>query len=181
MKRQKRMIYMAKKKVSFVGKQPKEREKAKPKAKDQIIISKVEEKLPKETVQPGIVADGQEAQKELIGVGEKAQIAPIPPKLCAAIVEIPYNIIADKRGDHWKLNESEKSTLGELMANWLNVVLPELLKQQPELFALCIGIVMTTAPKLSEDAKIRRAHRAVDQQPDQVVQTPTTLDTSSSA
>ena len=79
----------------------------------------------------------------------------LDPSLIAGTLESMFMMAADRWGEHWKLKDYEKSNLADATCNYLNVVIPELLKDYPELFALCITGTLILVPRVAENVKQR--------------------------
>lgn len=131
----------------------------KKKPADEVIIS-----APREPITKTVNSDSKDSKaisgvstEEPIPPTEKAQIDIFTPEFCASLWEMLFSRLAETRGEHWKLNDAEKLTIGETTAVVANKYIAELLGDYPELAALGISVVVITAPKVLKDGKIKRA------------------------
>ena len=75
------------------------------------------------------------------------------PQVIGSVVDSIFSLTAAKFGDHWKLKPYETENLSKSLCSYLNVVLPEILKQQPELLALGLTAIVILAPRVIESVK----------------------------
>lgn len=83
----------------------------------------------------------------------------LSPKIIGSVVSSVFLTAAKYGGDHWALKDHEKENLSEALCNYLNVVLPELLKNHPELFVLGLTSVVILAPRVMESVKRRKSRK----------------------
>lgn len=156
------------KKVVFTGKIPKKREKIeekteekpvdKPSGKEDVTIENVTEKISESKDQDQNISDEnistdpktddktiEEATKEFLN-----------PKIFSPLLDSAFSMAANKLGDHWKLQEAEKDQLSEAFCNYMNVVLPEIMKDQPELIALVMTAAIIIVPRGLQSVKEKR-------------------------
>lgn len=131
-------------------------------SKEAINIKQTPEILPATTGEdPGIsVLPGDEISTETEPDEiEEATQKLLDPKLIQSTIESIFLMAAGSWGEHWKLKDFEAANLSEALTNYLNVVLPELLKEQPELFALGITSVLILGPRLAKNVKHKKSEQ----------------------
>ena len=85
----------------------------------------------------------------------------LEPSLIAGTIESIFLMAASRWGEHWKLKDYEKDNLAVATCNYLNVVIPELLKDYPELFALCITGTLILVPRVAENVKHNKSKKSI--------------------
>jgi len=134
---------------------------AKKKPSDEVIIS-----APRDPITKALSSDPEsrevhtdDSDQEPLPPEGKAQIDIFTPEFCASLWEMLFSRLAATRGDHWKLTEPEKRTIGETTSVCANKYIGELLGDYPELAALGISVVVITAPKVLQDGRIKRTNK----------------------
>lgn len=131
-------------------------------SKEAVTITKVQEKItPIADGSPGQVADddqkaGDAVSGEATPTIKEATLEFLNPKIFAPIVNSAFDGAAKQWGDHWKLADYERDSLTEALCNYLNVVLPEMMKDNPELVVLGITAGTMIIPRVMQSAKERK-------------------------
>lgn len=144
---------MTKKKTTPTNEQKKET------GSDSVVISPARDAMPKSSLL---------GSAEGVGAGISGIESPIPPlpkeridlltpEVCGEVYVMVFDRIAKNSGEHWKLSESEKATLGKTTSNAVNRYLGEMFGEYPEIAALAISAVVVLAPRLIEDGRQRKA------------------------
>lgn len=131
-----------------------------------VSISNVRENIPKspgeiegvsqqQTVGDGSPEPVESDQKDKDKIAEATKEF-LKPDVVGVVVEAVFTGAAKKWGDHWKLHDSEKHNLSEALCNYLNVVLPEFMKNQPELFVLLFTAGVIVIPRGLKNVKKKR-------------------------
>lgn len=97
---------------------------------------------------------------------EDGEGAPIPqdskeidifsPELCGEIFGMIFSRIAVSKGEHWKLQDSEKATLGKTSSACLNKYLGEIFGEMPEVATFVISVVVVVAPRMMTDGSMAK-------------------------
>jgi len=130
------------------------KENEKKNSSDEVIIS-----APREPITP---SPDMVTQTEISGISE-----PDPPKatpqidvftteFCGTLWDMLFSRLAATKGDHWKLTEAEKMTIGETTSVCANRYIGEMLGEYPELAALGISVAVITVPRVLKDGKIKQ-------------------------
>ena len=83
----------------------------------------------------------------------------LSPKMMLSFTDSVFISIAKIGGDHWRLEPFESENLSKALTNYLNVVLPEVFKKQPELFALCLTAGVVMLPRVVESVKRNKSKK----------------------
>jgi hypothetical protein len=125
---------------------------------EKIVISAPREPI---TTLPGVVNDVEiqtpaETAREIAPPTEKPKVDLFSKEFCGELWGLMFDRIAATKGEHWKLREAEKKTLGETTSNVANRYVGEVLGEHPELAALVISVAVVTIPRMMEDGRIKR-------------------------
>jgi len=149
---------MAAKKKTKTTTTPIKQNETKNKPSDEVIISAPTEPI---TKVPGV--DGEstapnsgDSSQEPTPPTQNPQIDIFTKDFCGSLWEMLFSRLAATKGNHWKLSESEKLTIGETTSAVANRYVGSLFGDYPELAALSISVVVIAAPRILEDGKIKR-------------------------
>lgn len=81
--------------------------------------------------------------------------------ICAAVAEAlpelvswPFDVVAARRGEHWKISTDEKRRLSNALAPVVNKYLPDWLTKYPEELVLGVVVLMIVGPRYKKDKEI---------------------------
>jgi hypothetical protein len=80
----------------------------------------------------------------------------IPEAWCTMMCALPYDWLANKYGEHWRLSETELLTLSTSAKPVMDKWLPQLFKNYPEEGLLAIAVIMITLPRLLAQRNISK-------------------------
>jgi hypothetical protein len=91
-------------------------------------------------------------------IGPKAKTAEpvelIPVETVIEIVALPFELIANRKGNHWRLQKQEKEQIGILANKVLNKYAPSWFAQYGEEIALATVLGMVLVVRVMEDIKL---------------------------
>lgn len=102
-------------------------------------LSKLTEEKPKEKRKRGRPRKypvGEEPYKKKKSEQPKEVFEEIPEELIKAFIGMPYEIIANRYGEHWRLSENEIEQMVGPHQRVINKYLPEFLKKHADLIAI---------------------------------------------
>lgn len=109
-------------------------------------LAALEQAAANEDYQPGPdepLAGDHEAAEPEISTGE----------LCTSLLSIGFNLVASRRGDHWRLSDGEAHETGQALGAVLDKYFPDLSNQGVEVTAV-MTCAMVLTPRLMQDRKI---------------------------
>lgn len=81
--------------------------------------------------------------------------------ICAAVADAlpelvswPFDVVAARRGEHWKISTDEKRRLSNALAPVVNKYLPDWLTKYPEELILAVVTLMIVGPRYKKDKEI---------------------------
>ena len=152
---------MAAKKKTKTTTTPIKQNETKNKPSDEVIISAPTEPITKATNSATEMdaPQGMAGTKEPTPPTQNPQIDIFTKDFCGSLWEMLFSRLAATKGNHWKLSESEKLTIGETTSAVANRYVGSLFGDYPELAALSISVVVIAAPRILEDGKIKRTDK----------------------
>lgn len=78
----------------------------------------------------------------------------IDPEQLAVAFDVTFDMAADRRGDHWALDDGEDMKLGKAWAPVLNTYAPTLFAEHTEVGIAVMCTFAVVAPKLAEDREL---------------------------
>jgi len=80
----------------------------------------------------------------------------IDPEQLAVAFDVTFDFAADRRGDHWALDDGEDEKLGKAWAPVLNTYAPQLFAEHTEVGIAIMATFAVVAPKLAEDRELQK-------------------------
>jgi hypothetical protein len=80
----------------------------------------------------------------------------IDPEQLTVAFDVTFDFAADRRGEHWKLDDGEGQKLGKAWAPVLNTYAPRLFAEHTEVGIAVMATFAVVAPKLAEDRELQK-------------------------
>lgn len=96
--------------------------------------------------------------------GEGAAVEPevlFDPALVSLLVGIPFDLLAARRGEHWRLSDGEKDAIVPVLGRVLDKYLPSALGRFGDELALLTVLSIVVVPRIQRDAQIEADAAAV--------------------
>jgi len=137
----------------------------KQRSKEAVTITKVEEKITGSSHGNNDRDTGKGAQINTEAIPESSKIQEatkefLNPQTFGVLVNTLFLQAAKQWGDHWKLQDYETDQLSVALCNYLNTVLPEIMKEQPELIVLGMTAGIIIVPRVMQSANERKKRKA---------------------
>lgn len=116
-----------------------------PDSREKVTIQQVQAEIRKSDDQVSSVVPLQESAKDTISEETKKLLN---PQSVGILIDSLSGMAAKSWGDHWKFEEYERDSISEALCNYLNIVLPQALREQPELFALVTTTAIIILPRV---------------------------------
>lgn len=113
-------------------------------------------------------AELEAARRAEAGAAPAPAVDPEDTKKATVALSMTFKVlgavVADKRGEHWRLEEKEADKLGEVWATVLAPYMPKVAQASPVIFALA-STWMVIQPRMEEDRR-QAARRKMEAGPD---------------
>jgi len=100
-------------------------------------------------------SDDKESDDEESTADPAEEVPELEPEQLALVFETTLDLVADRRGEHWKLDDEESQKLGVAWTPVANEYLPYVFREHTQIGIALIATTSIIGPRLMEDKRLR--------------------------